>query len=477
MGDGSGYPGPGKLESEKAQSSSRGVQALAVRVPFMLDALNVIDQGILIISNDGHILYYNAAYAHFRQITLDGMIGCSHEELDYPRDMMELLQRGALPRDKTVAVDGHTYRESLTVVEDGQGDLLGVVVMVTATPEAVRVVAPIASRRSNRKVDTEPAWPARFAMPDVIGNSPALTHVKDLALQAAQGGSSVLLLGESGTGKEMFAHAIHTASRRRDLPFVPIDCSAIPKELLEAELFGYAPGAFTGASKEGKPGRFELARGGTVLLDEIGELPLELQSKLLRVLQERQIVRVGGTVPIPVNFRLIAATNRDLENLVAQGLFRRDLMYRLDIIRIDIPPLRERPEDIPLIVEYYWELKQQETGKVVKLSADALRAMEEYLWPGNVRELANMVERLLVTSSKPVVELHDLPPIFHQRQVRPLSFIPFQLELIAADAERRALERAIAQTKGNRNKAAQLVGLSRATFYRKLKRYNLIDPI
>ncbi len=331
-------------------------------------------------------------------------------------------------------------------------------------------------RRINGKIDNDTIWSARFTMADVIGNSEALAQVKKLALKAAQGNSSVLLLGESGTGKEMFAHAIHLASARRDCPFVPVDCSAIPRELLEAELFGYAPGAFTGASKEGKPGRFELARGGTILLDEIGELPVELQSKLLRVLQDRRIVKVGGTIPIPVDFRLIAATNRDLESLVVQGQFRRDLMYRLDIIRMEIPALRERPEDIPLLVEYFWEVKRRETGNTAKLSAEALWLLEQYSWPGNVRELANLVERLLVTSSKPIIEPHDLPLAFCQSQMSPLSFAPFQLELVSAEAERRTLERAICQTKGNRNKAAQLVGLSRATFYRKLKRYKLTDP-
>src|SRR5256714_6994405 len=200
--------------------------------------------------------------------------------------------------------------------------------------------------RPRRVSDTSP-WAARYTFADICGHSPALVQARELARRAAQAECAVLLLGESGTGKELFAQAIHRASPHQAGPFVPIDCAAIPRDLLEAELFGYAPGAFSGAHKDGKPGKFELAHGGTVFLDEIGEMPLEMQAKLLRVLQERQVVRVGGLVPVPVDFTVIAATNRALEEMAAQGQFRRELLYRLDVLRITIPPVRERPEDIP----------------------------------------------------------------------------------------------------------------------------------
>src|SRR5713101_3143494 len=212
------------------------------------------------------------------------------------------------------------------------------------------------SERQRRGSET-PCWAARYTFADICGHSPALVHARELARRAAQAECAVLLLGESGTGKELFAQAIHRASPRQAGPFVPIDCAAIPRELLEAELFGYAPGAFSGATKEGKPGKFELAHGGTVFLDEIGDMPLEMQVKLLRVLQERQVVRIGGLAPAPVDFTIIAATNRAVEEMVSQGQFRRDLLYRLDVMRITIPPLRERREDIRLLVEDYWERK------------------------------------------------------------------------------------------------------------------------
>jgi transcriptional regulator with PAS, ATPase and Fis domain len=301
-------------------------------------------------------------------------------------------------------------------------------------------------------------------------------QARELARQAAQGGSSVLIVGESGTGKELFAHAIHAASPRHRRPFVPVDCSAIPRELLESELFGYAPGAFTGAAREGKAGKFELAQGGTIFLDEIGEMPLEMQAKLLRVLQERQLIRVGGVTPQSVTCSVIAATNRDLEALVAQGRFRRDLLYRLDVVRIEVPPLRERPEDIPLLVAHYWECKSHDLGRAAQLSAEALRVLESYPWPGNVRELVNVVERVLVASVKPVIEPTDLPAAVQTEGVGRVRRFPlFHLGTIVEEAERRTLERALRQAQGNRNKAAQLVGLSRASFYRKLKAYGLLQ--
>src|SRR5262249_25057923 len=204
-----------------------------------------------------------------------------------------------------------------------------------------------------RRVGDAPRWVAQYTFADICGQAPALVQARELARRAAQAECAVLLLGESGTGKELFAQAIHQASPRQAGPFVPIDCAAIPRDLLEAELFGYAPGAFSGAAQAGKPGKFELAADATAFLDEIGEMPLEMQAKLLRVLQEHQVVRLGGLAPGPVDFTVIAATNRALEAMASQGQFRRDLLYRLDVVRITIPPLRERPEDIrPLEQEY-----------------------------------------------------------------------------------------------------------------------------
>lgn len=438
----------------------------------LLHAYDALEQGILVVSHEGLISHYNAAYAQLRRIAMGSLIGQPLEALDRRGDLRALLRSGRLPPTKPVAFELRQNRETLLPLHD-HGRLIGGMVMVTSITN--RVALRSASRRPQT---SKTPWTAQYAVTDIVGNSPALVYARELAMKAAQTNSSVLLLGESGTGKELFAHAIHMASSRCAHPFVPVDCSAISRELLEAELFGYAPGAFTGAMKEGKPGKFELADGGTVFLDEIGEMPLEMQAKLLRVLQERRVVRVGGTTPLAVDFRVIAATNRDLESMAAEARFRQDLLYRLDVIRIEIPALRERLGDIPLLLEHAWQKKSQELGIVSTLSDQAVRALTRYLWPGNMRELLNMVERLLVSASKPVVDLEDLPAYVERGQVVTFPDAPaLYLRTVVAEAERQALEKALRHAQGNRNTAADLVGLSRASFYRKLKEYGLTHSL
>jgi transcriptional regulator with PAS, ATPase and Fis domain len=438
-------------------------------------AMDTLDLGLLVLAPTGRIVYYNRAYARLRGLAPGALLGQPVEALDRRRRVRELLRTKTLPPERGTPDERRVHHETIVPLWEG-GHLQGVVVIVSPIQPHTGSSAEEGRRRALGHGHQECPWQARYTFADIIGHSPSLVQARELARQAAQGGSSVLVIGESGTGKELFAHAIHAASPRLRRPFVPVDCSAIPRELLESELFGYAPGAFTGASREGKAGKFELAQGGTIFLDEIGEMPLEMQAKLLRVLQERQLIRVGGITPQPVTCAVIAATNRDLETLVAQGRFRRDLLYRLDVIRIEVPPVRDRPEDIPLLVAHYWERKSRELGRVAQLSAEALRVLEGYTWPGNVRELVNVVERLLVGSVKPVIEPGDLPATVQAEGVGRLRRFPlFHLGTVVAEAERRTLERALRQAQGNRNKAAQLVGLSRASFYRKLKVYGLLN--
>jgi transcriptional regulator with PAS, ATPase and Fis domain len=438
-------------------------------------AMDALDLGLLVLAPTGRIVYYNRTYARLRGLAPGALLGHPVEALDRRRRVRELLRTGTLPPDRGSSDERRIHQETIVPLWEG-GRLQGVVVVVSPIQARVESTGEETRRRALGPGSHDSAWPARYTFADIIGHSPALVQARELARQAAQGGSSVLVVGESGTGKEIFAHAIHAAGPRYRRPFVPVDCSAIPRELLESELFGYAPGAFTGASREGKAGKFELANGGTIFLDEIGEMPLEMQAKLLRVLQERQLIRVGGVTPQSVTCSVIAATNRDLETLVAQGRFRRDLLYRLDVIRLEVPALRERPEDIPLLVTHYWEHKSRELGRVAQLSAEALRVLEGYTWPGNVRELVNVVERLLVGSTKPVIEPSDLPSSIQAEGAGRLRRFPlFHLGTVVAEAERRTLDRALRQAQGNRNKAAQLVGLSRASFYRKLKAYGLLQ--
>jgi len=330
-------------------------------------------------------------------------------------------------------------------------------------------------RRENRQLRRE--LQDRYSFHNLIGKSKAMRAVYDLVEKVADSRVNVLITGESGTGKEMVARAIHFSSERAGEDFVPINCGAIPENLLESELFGHEKGSFTGAVQK-KEGLFEVAAGGTLFLDEIGELPPMMQVKLLRVLQEREIRRVGGTKNIPVDVRVIAATNKDLESEVAEGRFREDLFYRLNVIRIDLPPLRQRREDIPLLINHFFE---KYTGKPMPPVDDAaMRHLLDYAWPGNIRELENVVERCTVlgTADGPLT-CEALPPqMLNAGRVRSggLTDIPetgLDLEQYLADIEKEILLKALDRTGGVRKKAAELLGISFRSIRYRLAKFGL----
>src|SRR5215475_12767979 len=303
----------------------------------------------------------------------------------------------------------------------------------------------------------------------VVGESPKMTAAVDLAKKAAGSSATVLLLGESGTGKEIFARTIHNWSERRDRPFIAINSVGLSKELLESELFGHEQGAFTGAHRR-KTGKIELAHGGTIFFDEIGDVSPELQAKLLRFLQEREIERVGGITPIPVDVRIIAATNRNLEASVKEGRFREDLYYRLNVVAIHLPPLRERREDIGALSRYFLRKHSMAVRRNVSaISDEALKKLEAYDWPGNVRELANVIERAVVLGSGPAVTLEDVPGRIAAGSTTPAApeVLSYREGLIAARKD--LLLRALATTHGNRAAAARLVGLEGKYFLKLMK--------
>jgi len=315
-----------------------------------------------------------------------------------------------------------------------------------------------------------------YTFDDIIGTSKVMMEAKEKARQAAQGFFTILIEGESGTGKELFARAIHNESPFREGPFVPINCSAIPESLLESELFGYEPGAFTGARAGGKPGKFELADGGTLFLDEIGEFPLHLQAKLLRVLEDRVVERVGGTKPRPINARIIAATNRNLFKMVESGEFRADLYYRLSTIPISIPALRERKEDIPVLLEYLLNKYVKMMKKKVKgFTSDAINLLINYPWPGNVRELENTVEYAVCFTNDEWISINNLPQRIQKYHAK-LSEKEVDLKSKKLQVERETilelLEKYGTSVEG-KNKIAQVLGISRATLYRKIKKLGL----
>jgi DNA-binding NtrC family response regulator len=302
----------------------------------------------------------------------------------------------------------------------------------------------------------------------VVGKSAKMNHAVDSAKKAAASKATVLLLGESGTGKELLARAIHNWSERRDKPFVAINCVGLSKELLESELFGHEKGAFTGAHKL-KKGKMELADGGTVFLDEVGDVTSELQTKLLRFLQEREFERVGGTKPIRVDVRIIAATNRDLDGDVKNGRFREDLFYRLNVVPVNLPPLSVRKVDIPELANFFLHRFAKETKKTFsEIAPDALAKLSAHDWPGNVRELGNIIERAVVLGRGPKLTLNDLPPVITGDGIATSSAALSYHE--AVDAARRELVRkALADAQGNRTEAAKLLGLHKTHLFRLMK--------
>ena len=312
----------------------------------------------------------------------------------------------------------------------------------------------------------------------IVGRAPEMEKLYRIIAKAAQSTHPVLILGESGTGKEMVARSIHFSGPFRDKPFIPVDCGSLVPTLIESELFGYVKGAFTGAVQS-RDGLLAIAEGGTVFLDEVGELPVDLQAKLLRAIQEREIRPVGSTRRIAINVRILAATNRDLEQAVAQGTFRRDLYFRLNVLSLRIPPLRERRQDIPLLAAHFLERLSRASGQERSVSDEAMKALLAYDWPGNVRELENCLERACAFTTGPMIQVADLPSSIHSAP----GTIPIGVEgtttkiLPMAELEKQTILNTITQLNGDKLLAARLLGIGKTTLYRKLKEYSSQDQL
>lgn len=348
-----------------------------------------------------------------------------------------------------------TYLVSTAIINENCSDEIGVVLVLHDISEVTRL----------RKAFIESK-----AFGPLIGATETIKNVYNLIETVAQYDTSVLICGETGTGKELAARAVHQFSPRSEGPFVPVACSALTSSLLESELFGHEKGAFTGAATERK-GRFELAEGGTLFLDEVGTLALDVQVKLLRALQERVIERVGGGKPIPVNVRIISATNRNLLHLVAKGEFREDLYYRLKVLQIDLPPLRERKLDIPLLAEHFInKFNHLYNRGIIGISSKAKEALMNYLWPGNVRELENAIEHALVLAPGKMIELDYLPPEIRHMKMNGTPPPPTTIDL---PAEEEKIRRALAAYHGNVSKAAKSLEMHRSTLWRKMKEFGI----
>ena len=316
---------------------------------------------------------------------------------------------------------------------------------------------------ANRMTGMKPT----FQFKDILGSSANIVQTLNSAKRIAPSNSTVLLLGESGTGKELFAQAIHNASRRAGKPFVVVNCGALPRELIQSELFGYTEGAFTGASRHGKPGKFELADEGTIFLDEIGEMPMDVQVNLLRLLQSREVMRIGGKKARIVDVRVIAATNRDLLQLIREHRFREDLYYRLNVFPITLPPLRDRAGDIEILARYFLEKCSQQAGKRVEgISQEAVRVLNTYPWPGNIRELENIIERAVYLTSRTMINVSDLPNMISENTIH-------NYNSIKKKDERERIIDVLNKNKWNIKNSMQELNIPRSTLYYKIKKYHI----
>ncbi|MDZ7315624.1 MAG: sigma-54 dependent transcriptional regulator [candidate division KSB1 bacterium] len=389
-------------------------------------------------------------------------------------DGLQFLQSGKelAPRAEFVLVTAFSSIE--TAVEAIKLGAFHYLDKPSSSDKLVRLVKKIEEERSLYNIDPESGLHLTFngAPLTIIGKSERIRRVYDLILKAAPTDSTVLILGESGTGKELFAKAVHAAGPRRDKPFVVMDCSTLVETLFESELFGHVKGSFTGAT-ETKHGAFEIAHSGTFFFDEVGNIPLSIQAKILRTLQEKEIRRIGSTQTIHVDVRVIAAANIDLKKAVEEGRFREDLYYRLNVIPIELPPLRERREDIPLLANYFlkqFKIKRRNTP-VEGFSDEAIELFLDYPWPGNIRELQNAVERALVVEESNLIRPASLPPHI-RRQVETKATEVLSL----ADVEREHIRKTLAAAGYNISRAARQLGIDRKTLYEKIRRYGLDLP-
>ncbi|MFL5310687.1 MAG: sigma-54 interaction domain-containing protein [Myxococcales bacterium] len=412
-----------------------------------------ISEGVLAVA-DGKVTLLNPAGAELLGATPAEAIG-RPVRMFWP-DLARALELGGSLDRQPMRFKRNALSVTSRTLTEGRSTISAAVSFV-ASPEPVHA----------RQVESPPA---ASTFGGLIGVTPAIAHVREVARRAAQSSSSVLIEGESGVGKEVLAQAIHASGKRAKQPFVAVLCAAIPRELLESELFGYEAGSFTGANPRGRAGKFELAEGGTILLDDIVDTPLDMQAKLLRVLQERTVTRLGGSRARPINVRILATSNRTISEAVRAGTFRADLYYRLNVLKIDLPPLRERLEDVKPLAEHFLRKHAAAHGSSLRtIGAEALRALEAHAWPGNVRELEHWIES----------EIHFAPAgeSCLQRLTRQLAATPPQPPpaiRTLAERERELYAEALAISEGDIKRTARDLGISRGKLYRKLRLYNLL---
>jgi PAS domain S-box-containing protein len=440
--------------------------------------LDAAYEGLLIINNEGYITMVNQAFASLLNASPSHLVGKHVTQVIEDSRMPIVVQTGVPEVGELQRInEQEVIIQRVPIIKDGK--TLGAVgkIMFKGVAELNALVSKVSSLNTELayyKDEVQKYRGARYGLSHIVGESKPMVMLKETIKRIASSNSTILITGETGTGKELVAHAIHMESARRYGPFIQVNCAAIPEHLLESELFGYEEGAFTGARKGGQIGKFQLAHGGTIFLDEIGDMSLSLQAKLLRVLQEREIERLGATKTTQIDVRIIAATNNDLEHLLGKGRFREDLFYRLNVVSLRLPPMRERMEDLELLVKHFCQKFQEEFGSCFeKVSEEVWDAFRAYRWPGNVRELEHVLERAFNVMEDNCITLKDLP-LYFQKQAQKAEANPVHhLQTILDEAEREAITEALRVTKGNKVQAAQQLGISRAWLYRLIEKHGL----
>lgn len=452
---------------------------------FFQTLLDTVNEAVTVVTQDGIVSHWNLMAQDTYSITQKHIIG---------KHIANFFEQGSLTTLK-ILDEGRPVHQSYHCPQPGthvlinaspvvvDGQIIGAISAEQDITQIVRLNENLLSTSSQLRDLQQKISPSDDPFSKIIGKGHAIRHTISMARKISSSEATVLITGESGVGKELFAQAIHLASPRASQPLIALNCGAIPTALFESELFGYQGGAFTGAEKKGKPGKLELAEGGTLFLDEIGELPLDLQVKLLRVLQDRCFYRLGGTAPITVSTRIIAATNRDLEKMIKAGMFREDLYYRLNVITLEVPPLRERTEDISDLVQtFLHEFARKNSKPIPSVNPELIVSFLSYHWPGNVRELHNVTERLAVLADEGMLEAKYLPSALQRTITEAVSYpVPSSASHSMNRTFQRStlpeLERICAvldKTRGNKTAAAKLLGMSRGTLYYKLKQYALV---
>ncbi|MCG1026887.1 sigma 54-interacting transcriptional regulator [Virgibacillus halodenitrificans] len=430
----------------------------------------------VIVDAKGLITYMNKTYCDFIEVNRDEIIG-KHVEEVIENTRMHIVARTGIEEiaDLQYIRGNHMIANRIPVYANGE--IVGAVgtVLFRDTKEWMKMnshIKDLMLEVEHYRSQLNDRYGVTYSLHDIVGSSPRLSKIKNQVKKVAPGDVTILLRGESGTGKELFAHSIHHLSERNQKPFIKVNCAAIPEHLLESELFGYTEGAFTGAKKGGKLGKFQLADGGTIFLDEIGDMPLNAQVKILRVLQEGEVEAIGSVQTQKIDVRVVAATNQSLEKLIQEGRFREDLFYRINVIQLHIPSLNERADDIRVLAKYILTKVTNRSGKrVLYFDPQVLEFLTNYSWPGNIRELENVIESAVHLSTSETITMEDLPD--HLKKDIALGIPTGSLKETLDQAEKQALTTALHQSNGDKIEAAKRLKIGKSSFYDKLKKYNL----